>query len=354
MNILILGGGKIGSLVGCLLADHQDFSVIMASQNFNYQLHASIQYIQMNISHAQSLTNLIKQKKIDAVISCLPYFLNLEVAKTCANLITHYFDLTEDVEVTKGIIHLAKNSSAIFVPQCGIAPGFINIIGEFLISKFDDCQDLRLRVGGLPQYTQNALKYALTWSLDGIINQYINPCPVIRNGQMISEPALEQCESITLEGIEYEAFNTSGGIGHLVKKRQHQIKELNYKTLRYPGHCEKIKFLLHDLLLKEDRETLKTLLKKALPEIEQDQVILFASANGLKGQIWQEHHYYKKILPQMIDNQLWSAMQVATASSVCVVVDIILQNQTKYKGLVLHEKISYGDFMANRFASYFH
>lgn len=348
-NILILGGGKIGSLVACLLKEYQDFQVILASQDFNYAM-PSIQTIEMDVTKTKDVSQLLRRYQIDAVISCLPFFLNIQVASICAELNTHYFDLTEDVEVTKKITEMAKKSSAIFVPQCGIAPGFINIVGEFFIPKFDECHELKLRVGGLPQFTQNALKYALTWSLDGLINQYINPCTVIKNSQLMEEPALEQCESITLDGIEYEAFNTSGGIGHLAKRNQHQVQEINYKTLRYPGHCEKIKFLLQDLKLKEDRETLKKLLKNALPEVEQDHVILFVSATGFKDKIWQEHHYYKKILPQKIENQFWSAMQIATASSVCVVVDLILQNQAQYQGLVLHEKISYGDFMSNRFS----
>ncbi len=352
-NILILGGGKIGSLVACMLAEHQDFKVILASQYFHYPMPSSILTIEVDITKTKDISKRLRQYKIDAVISCLPFFLNIQVASICAESNTHYFDLTEDVEVTKQIMKLAKTSSAIFVPQCGIAPGFVNIVGEFFIPQFDKCQELRLRVGGLPQFTQNALKYALTWSLDGLINQYINPCTVIKNTQLIEEPALEQCENITLDGIEYEAFNTSGGIGHLAKRYQHQVQELNYKTLRYPGHCEKIKFLLHDLGLKDDRDTLKHLLKNALPEVEQDHVIVFVSAAGFKNKIWQEHHYYKKILPQKFQNQIWSAMQIATASSVCVVVDLILHHQDHHQGLVLHEKIGYGDFMSNRFSQCF-
>lgn len=349
-HILILGGGKIGSLIANLLISYPDFQVTLASQNFSYEMPSSITCIQVDVSQANELAKLLKTRQIHAVISCLPYFLNLDIAQVCAAYHCHYLDLTEDVEITKKIAILAKKSSSLFIPQCGLAPGFVNIVGEFLMSEFDECHELRLRVGGLPQFTQNSLKYALTWSLEGLINQYINPCPVIKNGVLIEEPALEQCETMTLDGVEYEAFNTSGGIGHLANQSLHHIKELNYKTLRYPGHCEKMKFLLDELKLKNDRQTLKRLLENSLPHVEQDQVIIYVSATGIKNGQWQEHHYYKKILPQMIENQQWSAMQIATASSVCVTLDLVLQNQTQYQGLVLHEKIHYGDFMANRFS----
>jgi saccharopine dehydrogenase-like NADP-dependent oxidoreductase len=348
-NILVVGGGKIGSLVAILLSEHQDFKVTLASNVFQHHFSENIQTISIDVHQEKDLIKIIQKQEICAVISCLPFFLNKKLAEICAQQHCHYFDLTEDIEVTDFIKHLATGKKNIFVPQCGLAPGFVNIASEFLIQSFDVCHELRLRVGGLPQYTQNALKYALTWSLDGLINQYINPCPVIKNGQLELEPALENLESINLDGAEYEAFNTSGGIGHLSHRSKNKVKELNYKTIRYPGHCEKIKFLLNDLKLKDDRITFSRLLQKALPEVDNDVVIIFVAANGYKDDHWIEHHYFKKILPQFIAGKKWSAMQVATASSVCVVLDLILQ-QPNLHGLILHEKIHFGDFMANRFS----
>ncbi|HBB52897.1 MAG TPA: saccharopine dehydrogenase [Legionellales bacterium] len=349
-NILVVGSGKIGSLVAILLSEHQDFKVTIASNLFHQHFPENILTISMDVHNEKDLKNIIQKQEIHAVISCLPFYLNQQVAKICDQQHCHYFDLTEDIEVTEFIKELATGKESIFVPQCGLAPGFVNIASEFLIQFFDDCHELRLRVGGLPQYTQNALKYALTWSLDGLINQYINPCPVIKNGHLQFEPALENLESINLDGAEYEAFNTSGGVGHLTSRSKNKVKELNYKTIRYPGHCEKIKFLLNDLKLKDDRITFARLLQKALPEVDNDVVIIFVAANGYKNEHWIEHHYFKKILPQTIAGKKWSAMQVATASSVCVVVDLILQQQKKLHGMILHEKIHFGDFMANRFS----
>ena len=140
------------------------------------------------------------------------------------------------------------------------------------------------------------------------------------------------------------------GLTHSLKNK---VKELNYKTIRYPGHCEKIKFLLNDSKIKNDRATFARVLKNALPEVNNDVVIIFIAAHGHKDGVWFERHYYKKILPQTIGEKKWSAMQVATASSVCVVVDLILEQQKKLSGLILHEKINFDDFMANRFSFFY-
>ncbi|NBX84566.1 MAG: saccharopine dehydrogenase family protein [Gammaproteobacteria bacterium] len=357
-NILVAGSGKIGSLIALLLQKCGDFQVFVVDKQFNgiasQKLRQSCPEIRthtMDLSNRSQFQNFMLQHKISATVSCLPYYLNVEIAKACANAHSHYFDLTEDVQTTKSIKKIAENCSQAFVPQCGIAPGFVNIIAEHLMSLFDECHEVKIRVGGLPQYTTNSLKYGITWSLDGLINQYGNPCPAIFEGQQKLLEPLEDLELLTLNGCLYEAFNTSGGVGHLVESKINKVGYLNYKTIRYPGHCEKIKFLMNDLHLNEDRKTLYNIFQKSLPLIEEDIVIVYACVNGTINQAITEKHYFHQILPQNLYGQQWSAMQVATATSVCAVVDLVLKSP--FKGLILHEKFPFPAFIQNRFASFY-
>jgi saccharopine dehydrogenase-like NADP-dependent oxidoreductase len=128
---------------------------------------------------------------------------------------------------------------------------------------------------------------------------------------------------------------------------------MNYKTLRYPGHCEKIQLLMKDLKLNEDRKTLKRVLEHAIPQTLQDVVLIYASVTGTKHGEFFEENYVKKIYPQCIKGKLWSAIQVTTASSVCCVMDIVLGNGAAYRGFVTQESIGLQDFLANDFGACF-
>ena len=143
--------------------------------------------------------------------------------------------LTEDVEVTKAVAKLADGASTAFIPQCGLAPGFITICAVHLMSQLTEVKDLRMRVGALPRYPSNMLKYNLTWSTEGLINEYCQPCEVILNGELRAVQPMENLERITIDGVEYEGFNTSGGLGTLAESLLGKVENVNYKSLRYPG-----------------------------------------------------------------------------------------------------------------------
>jgi saccharopine dehydrogenase-like NADP-dependent oxidoreductase len=131
---------------------------------------------------------------------------------------------------------------------------------------------LKLRVGALPQYPSNALNYNLTWSTDGVINEYCEPCEAVVNGERVLVPAMEEREEFSLDGVTYEAFNTSGGLGTLCDTLAGKVRTLNYRTIRYPGHCAIMKALLQDLRLSERRDVLKDIFENALPSTLQDVV----------------------------------------------------------------------------------
>ena len=117
---------------------------------------------------------------MDAVVSAAPFIANPQIAETAAECGVHYFDLTEDVKVTQFVKELAEDADTAFVPQCGVAPGFVSLAGVHIIKQFDEIDQLTLRVGALPDQPNNRLKYNLTWSTEGLVNEYLHPCESLR------------------------------------------------------------------------------------------------------------------------------------------------------------------------------
>lgn len=261
-TLLVAGAGKIGALITCLLMESGDYQVVLADKQFTgadivrfREKWPQLKTAEVDVQNQKAMADVIQTHGCCAVISSLPYFCNIGVAQVARDLNIHYFDLTEDVEVTKAVTELATNAMSAFVPQCGLAPGFINIAAHTLMQHFDSLDTVKLRVGALPQYPSNSLQYALTWSTDGLINEYGNPCQAIENGEEVMVAPLEGLEEVQIDGLSYEAFNTSGGLASLSNTYAGKVRHLNYKTLRYPGHCEKMRMLMNDLRLNEDRDT---------------------------------------------------------------------------------------------------
>ena len=359
-KIAITGAGKIGSMIACLLTETQDYQVHLLDLDFigkdvSRLLSAmpKIKTAALDVTDQDTLQTYLKKHKITAIISSLPYFLNTHVACAAHNTGTHYFDLSEDTTVAQSIKAISMGAESAFVPQCGLAPGFVSIVANSLLQEFEECHHAKLRVGALPQDTSNSLHYALTWSTDGLINEYGNPCFGIESGLPAVLKPLEGLESIQIDGCDYEAFNTSGGLGSLSELYGEKIRTLNYKTIRYPGNCEKMRFLMNDLELNSDRDTLKRILERALPKTYQDIILIYVSVEGIKQGELIEKSYIKKIYPKIIHGLEWSAIQVTTASGVCAVVDLVLNQKDALKGLVLQESFSLSDVLNNRFGKNF-
>lgn len=359
-NVMVAGAGKIGSIIACLLTGSRDYKVHLADRVLTgadavrvLRKMPEIQTATLNFKDCEAIKHYLTNNNIDAVISSLPFFLNTFVAEAAKAAGTHYFDLTEDTSTATAIKLLSSNSTTAFVPQCGLAPGFVSIAAHSLMREFDVCHIAKLRVGALPERTSNGLNYSLTWSTDGVINEYGNPCLGIEAGKHVIMPALAGLESIVIDGCEYEAFNTSGGVGSLGELYFGNIHTLNYKTIRYPGHCAKMRFLMNDLQLNSDRDTLKRILERAIPKTSQDMVIIYVTVEGIKDGELIEKSYVKKIYPQEIHGLQWSAIQISTAAGICFVVDKVLGSPKDYRGLVLQEKFLLTDVLTNRFGQYF-
>ncbi len=137
-----------------------------------------------------------------------------------------------------------KTKGVTFMPQCGLAPGAINIVGGSLASSLDTVRSVEMRVGALPQFASNQMKYYLSWSTAGLLNEYCQPGEALHDGRRITTLPLDGSERLTIDGVEYEAFNTSGGVATMCETFAGKVGELNYKTMRYPGHRDLMKFLL--------------------------------------------------------------------------------------------------------------
>lgn len=359
-TVLVLGAGKIGSLITCLLAECADYRVHVgslyvdeAAKLVNDLAIENAVIKELDAQDRASLRQYMEKFPFDAVVSSLPFYCNTLVADLCAELNLNYFDLTEDVEVTKHIEKISRDLHNVFMPQCGLAPGFISIAANQLMSDFATIDTVKMRVGALPINPNNVLKYSLTWSTDGLINEYGNTCYGIEKKELVALQPLEGYETISLDGVQYEAFNTSGGLGTLADTYAGRVTTMNYKTMRYPGHCKEIIFLMKDLKLDDDRDTLKRILENAIPKTQQDVVLIYVAVTGKKnGQLFEEN-YLKKVYPQTISGACWSSIQVTTAAGICSVMDIVLTNIEKYRGFTHQESIALDAVLNNRFGKYY-
>ena len=354
-DVAVIGAGKIGSMIADLLGRSGDYRVTMvdrASDQFSrLETSAPFKGVEMDVLDQRGLTDLLRGKF--AVLSAAPYHLTTRVAEAAKAAGAHYLDLTEDVASTRHVKALAADAKTAFIPQCGLAPGVITIVAADLCKRFDVLNDVRMRVGALPKYPSNALNYNLTWSTDGLINEYCEPCEAIVNGELHETPPLEELEEFALDGVTYEAFNTSGGLGTLCETLAGKARNLNYKTIRYPGHAHIMKALLNDLRLRDRRDVLKDILENAVPATLQDVVIVFVTVSGVRQGRLVQDTYANKIYSQSVGGVMRSAIQVTTAAGICGVLDLLREGKLPTRGFLKQEDIPLELFLANRFGRYY-
>lgn len=339
-TILVFGMGKVGTLVGILL--NKRFAVTGFDKNIPTEP-TGFDCIQGDIQDQSLLEKTIPQ--FDAVVSCMPYNLNLSIARIAHAHGIHYFDLTEDVPTTEAIMQMSLTASAVMAPQCGLAPGLIGIIGAKLAHRFTKLRDIELRVGALPRYPNGLLAYSFTWSPAGVINEYINDAEVIHNGTRKMVPSLDGIESINIEGRDYEAFSTSGGLGTMCQTYAGKVDTLNYKTIRYPGHAQLMRFLLYELILKDKRELVESILTEAKPPVEDDVVLVYAVVEGWKGNALAREEYYRSFHPIDINGKKWRAISWTTAASIAAVVEMVADQKLPQKGFLKQEEIDFSTFL---------
>jgi saccharopine dehydrogenase-like NADP-dependent oxidoreductase len=348
-DILLVGGGKIGAMITELLANSGDYHVTVADHDAaalaNVAARDGVATLQLDVTGGAALRRALAGKF--AVLSAVPFSVTRYVADGAAAAGVHYFDLTEDVRTTNHVKTLAKTAASVLMPQCGLAPGFISVVAHDLARHFDALDEVRMRVGALTENPTNLLRYELTWSVDGLVHEYLAECDAVVDGRMSKVRPLEGLETFTLDGTGYEAFNTSGGVGTLGETLAGRVRHLNYKTIRYPGHNAIMKRLIGELGL--DEATLTELLGYALPRTSEDVVLIVVTATGSKGGKAREETFVRKVYSRAEGGARWSAIQITTASAICAALDLVREGRLPQKGFVRQEDIALDDFLGNRF-----
>ncbi|BAM03060.1 saccharopine dehydrogenase family protein [Phycisphaera mikurensis] len=353
-HVLLLGAGKIGSAIARLLGETGDYDVLVADADAasleRLEGFANVATRTLDCGDADALAAAMEGRH--SVISALSFRFNPAIARCARENGLSYFDLTEDVETTRAVREQAEGAAGgtVFLPQCGLAPGFVSIAAHELTKSFDALDTVRLRVGALPIFPSNQLRYNLTWSTDGLINEYGNPCEAVAGGKRIDVLPLEGLEHFSLDGVMYEAFNTSGGVGTLGETLAGQVRDLDYKTIRYRGHRDLIAFLMNDLRLNERREILKDILEHAVPMTPQDVVLIFCTATGQRDGHLVQVTDARKVYHGPFRGLDLSAIQLTTAASICAVLDLHATGKLPAGGgFVRQEQVPLADFLANRF-----
>lgn len=342
-SVLVVGLGKVGTLVATLL--HESGFRVTGLDNSE---HSGLPFSTRvgSVSDTELLNDSLRQHQ--AVVSCLPYHLNIGVARGAHAAGIHYFDLTEDVPTTNATIALSATAKGVMAPQCGLAPGFIGIVGASLCKRFDKLRSVQLRVGALPQHPSGLLGYAFNWSPEGVVNEYLNDCEVVMEGRRRMIPAMTQLEVVVIDGIRLEAFATSGGLGTMCETFDGRVEELNYKTLRYRGHCDLMRFFFHELHMKNNREEAGRILVNAKPPVGQDIVYVYAAVEGWQaGKLFREE-FVEAYYPMKIAGQEWRAISWTTAASVTAVVEMVADGTLPKQGFIKQEEIDFEKFLATR------
>ncbi|XAT59837.1 L-lysine dehydrogenase [Rhodobacteraceae bacterium Araon29] len=340
-KIAVLGLGKVGTLAAELLHDSgftvTGIDIVPSKQSFPFATKV------LDLGSKANIENELAQQ--DAVLSCLPFSLNVALAEAAHKVGIRYFDLTEDVPTTNRIIELSKTSNALMAPQCGLAPGFIGIVGASLIEKMDDCRSCKMRVGALPQHPTGLMGYSFNWSPAGVVNEYLNDCEVIEDGERKMVSAMEWFEDIYIDGTKLEAFTTSGGLGTMCETYGSQVANIDYKSMRYPGHGKLMNFFFHELLMREHPDVAGDILIKAKPPVNDDVVYVHASAEGMIDGNLRREEFVRAYRPIEVAGKTRTAIAWTTAGSVVAIIEMVRDGKLPNKGFLKQEEIPLQAFL---------
>ena len=340
-RIAVVGLGNVGRLIADMLVE-RGFEVreVDADESRVAGELASV----LDVSDPAALEELFTD--VDAVISCLPYYLNTGIAMAAHSAGAHYLDLTEDVDTSRTVRQLARSSNSILMPRCGLAPGFICIVGGALAASLETVDRIELRVGALPRSPNNAAGYACNWSSAGLVNEYLNDCEQLRGGELVSVPPLSGLETIVIDGAPYEAFTTSGGLGTMCETFAGRVDRLDYKTIRYPGHRHLMRFMLRELGLGRQRDEAVRLLAEAYPPVRDDVVIVYAAAEGTSAGRRSREEFVRVYRPRTVAGAERTAIAWTTAAGAVGMVELLAEGSLPDSGFVCQEDVSLDAFLA--------
>lgn len=369
-NILIAGAGGIGRSVALILAEWStaDYHIWLGDANATV-LEEAINWLQESttqdpaIFHSfemaregetAALKEALEQGAI--ILDCLPGKLAPKIAKYALDYDLHYANLTEYVQETNQIIDLAKNASKGFVLQTGLAPGFINILGKSLYEQFtaqhqvEQAERLLMAVGALTQTALAPHYYGFTWSPIGVATEYLEPANALRAKKITELPALSEREPLLINGRVYEVDITSGGAADLPQYFEGKIAQLDYKTIRYPGHYAWVEGQVEQLQNEGQLSStaLQAIMEEQIPRVENDLVVIYAALSGqnAQGELHQLEKFYN-IYPTQVGKATLRAIQVTTASPLAQIAENLLTG--KIQGPYFQSQIDSAAFFEGTF-----
>lgn len=357
-KIFIAGAGGIGRAAALLILDAQNWeSDVTIGDISQDQLDEAKKWIHSGLGKKSEIGTFLMPTTEDAtayedvlrdcevMLDCLPGKLAPSMARLCIQYGLHYVNLTEYVKETEEIIELASDAETGFILQTGLAPGYINNLGIRLIDMFrerygvEKLERLTMRVGALTQYAESPHSYGFTWSTIGVATEYIKDSEAVRNYEIVRLPSLSEPETININGKLYEADLTSGGAADLPQTFKDQIRQIDYKTIRYPGHYDWIKsWLKADTNPDSKIERLEKYLITNVPLVEDDVIVIYASVSGFDQQgdlrtIQHAQHVY----PMIIGGVTMRAIQTCTAAPMVECARLLLSGE--YQGVILQSQI---------------
>ncbi|MBX3293576.1 MAG: saccharopine dehydrogenase NADP-binding domain-containing protein [Acidobacteria bacterium] len=286
-----------------------------------------------------------------AVISCVNYWYNVSLSRAAIEAGASFCDLGGNNYIVDEQLALddeARNAGISIIPDCGLAPGMVSILAMHGAAEFDTVDEIHIRVGGLPQHPQPPLDYQLVFSVEGLINEYVEVARVIRNGKITEIPSMTEIESLEFDGFPpLEAFQTSGGTSTLPDSFLGKIDELDYKTIRYAGHCEKFKTMIDLGLCSSDeivanyqkvvpRKVFGELLTRNLPADGPDYVLVRLDFVGTKDGSEKRLRY--DIVDKQDEATGLSAMMRTTAFPASIIAQMMAKGDVLSRGALPQEK----------------
>jgi lysine 6-dehydrogenase len=251
----ILGSGMQGTAAAYDLARHAEPAAILMGDMSLDQARASADRVdrlvgrqvcrahQVDALNAHDLALFLEP--VDVLVSCVPYWMHPQVAAVAIGAKTHMVDMGGDTGVTWHTLELdaeAKEAGVTVVPDTGLAPGLVNNLGCYLMEQLENIESVKLYCGGLPQNPKPPFNYKLVFNIEGLVTEYMHRADVVREGKVVQVDTLDELETIHIDELgQMEAFTTSGGASTAPFTFEGKLQTYEYKTIRYPGHCERMR-----------------------------------------------------------------------------------------------------------------
>ncbi len=356
---MVLGAGRMGyGAVYDLVFNSPDVSHVTIADSRVDKANAlaqkidspKVEAIQLDVSKYERTTSVMEHH--DSAISCVNYWFNLELSKIAIETETNFCDLGGNNYVVDDQLALdeeARRADINIIPDCGLAPGMVSVLAMHGANRFDKIDEIHIRVGGLPQEPKPPLNYQLVFSVEGLINEYVESARVIRDGKITEVESMTECETLLFDGFpELEAFQTSGGTSTLPDTFLGSVKELDYKTIRYAGHCEKFKTMIDLGLCSSDplevdgksvrpRRVFGELLQKHLPADEPDYVLIRLEFVGKKNGEAKTLCY--DIVDREDEKTGLSAMMRTTSFPASIIAQMMAKGEVAMRGATPQEKV---------------